>query len=122
MEEQKYPNNCEKNSIFAKIIRMESSVANELAALRRMLEELAAQRDEARRSLKVSQEEVADLKRELERVRGELHSSKLDIEYLTLSHKLADSPQALAEARTTVKKLLAGVNKAIALLKADAGI
>ena len=86
------------------------------------IETLASQRDEALAELKKAREEITDLKRRLSEVSEELHSKNLDVEFLTLSHKLAQTPGALAEARTTVRRMLAKVDKAIALLKEDARI
>ena len=101
---------------------MESSISKELQEMSRYVGELAAQRDEAVAKLRRALEEVADLKRELSAAGEEIHRQKLDIEFLTLSHKLAATPAALAEARATVKRIIAGVDKAIALLKEDARI
>ena len=86
------------------------------------IETLASQRDEALAELKKAREEITDLKRRLSEVSEELHSKNLDVEFLTLSHKLAQTPGALAEARTTVRRMIAKVDKAIALLKEDARI
>ena len=101
---------------------MESSLTRELQELSAMVSTLAAQRDEALGKLDKALEEVADLQRQLEADRKEAHRKDLDIEFLTVSHKLADSPEALARARATVKGMLARVEKAIALLKGDAGM
>lgn len=114
-----WSHNCKILIIFAKIIRMESSISKELLEMGRKIKALAAQRDEARSQLQQALEEVADLKRELTAAKEEIHRSNLDIEFLTLSHKLADTPQALAEARTTVRRLISRVDKAIALLEED---
>lgn len=101
---------------------METSLSKELQDLSRKIGILAAQRDEAQGELKRAREEISDLQRRLAEKEAELHKSNLDVEFLTLSHKLADSPQKLAEARATVRRMLAGVEKAISLLKEDAGI
>lgn len=93
---------------------------NELTGLAVKIGRLAAQRDEALKRLRKAEEETADLRRELAAMREELHRKELDVEYLSLSHKLADTPQALAEARKTVRRMLAGVERALALLKEDA--
>lgn len=98
---------------------MESSISKELLEIGRKLRQLAAQRDEAEDSLKKALEEVADLKKELKAAKEEIHKKDLDIEFLTLSHKLADNPGALAEARTTVRRLISRVDKAIKLLNED---
>lgn len=99
---------------------MDSSFSKELLAMAENIRALATQRDEAESSLRQVQEELADLKRELETAREEIHKKDLDIEFLTLSHKLADNPGALAEARATVRRLISRIDKAIALLNEDA--
>lgn len=110
-------------TIFAEIFRLlDSILARELQALARGAETLAAQRDEAAAGLKAAREEIEDLRRQLARTQEELHKTALDVEFLTLSHKLASTPQALADARTTVRGMLSKVEKAIALLKEDARI
>lgn len=100
---------------------MESPLRNELEKLSVLVETLAAQRNEARRELKAAREALEDLRRELSLAKEGIHKRDLDIEYLTLSHKLADTPQALAEARATVRRMIAGVERAMALLRDDAG-
>lgn len=101
---------------------METSVSRELQSLSAKIGKLASQRDGALGELRRAREEITDLKRELEETRERLRKSELDVEFLTLSHRLADTPEALAEARKTVKKILARVEKAISLLKEDARI
>ena len=101
---------------------MESSFSDEMREISRMVEILASQRDDALKELKVAREEAEILRLELAEAQKDLHKKNLDIEFLTLSHKLADSPQSLAEARATVRRLKAGVEKAISLLRDDAGI
>lgn len=96
-----------------------SSVAEELQQIYRNVELLAAQRDEARTALTEAREELADLRRQLAQAEEEIHKRDLDIEFLRLSHRLAEGPQALAEARATVRRMIAGVDKALALLKED---
>lgn len=101
---------------------MESSFSNEIRELSRQIETLATQRDEARQALKRAREEVADLQLRLEESEKATKRMSLDIEYLTLSHKLADTPQKLAEARATLRRLIARVDKAISLVRDDARI
>lgn len=118
-----FPIICKKITIFAKIIRLlDSTVSSFLQTLSGQIEVLASQRDAARAALDRTREEMADLKFQLARTREELHKAKLDVEFLTLSRKLADSPDALVDARITVKRMLAKVDKALALLKEDARI
>lgn len=88
----------------------------------RKIGKLAAQRDEALAELRRSREVIADLERELEQTREDLHRKTLDVEFLTVSHKLADTPQALVEARTVIRKMISRIDKAMAMLKEDARI
>lgn len=101
---------------------MESSVLTEMQELRHKIALLAAQRNDALQSLAKAQEEIGDLKAELELTKEELHKKNLDVEYLSVSHKLADTPEALAEARKTVRRMISGVDKALALLRNDPGL
>lgn len=48
-----------------------------------------------------------------------LDKAKTDIEYLTLSHRLADSPDTLIEARRQITSLIRRVEKAIRLATDD---
>lgn len=101
---------------------METSVTLELQEITRKIEALAVQRDDAEKALRLAREEISDLQLELELTREELHKKTLDVEFLTVSHKLADTPGALADARASVKRMLGRVDKALALLRDDARI
>lgn len=101
---------------------MDSTVAKQLKILLESVETLASQRDTAMGMLKEAQEEISDLKYQLAKAEEELRRARLDIEFLTLSRKLADNPQALADARGMVKGMLGRVEKALNLLKEDARI
>ena len=101
---------------------MDSLASGELRQLLEKIELLGAQRDEAIAARKRADEEKADTEARLKMLQQDLHARELDVEFLSLSHKLAATPEALAEARVTVKGLLAKVEKAIRLLEEDAGI
>lgn len=101
---------------------MESSISIELQEISRRIEVLTAQRDEARASLEQAQDEIMGLKSLVSELQTELKKKELDVEFLTVSHKLADTPQSLADARSTLKKLIARVDRAIGMLREDAGI
>ena len=101
---------------------MESSISIELQEISRRIEVLTAQRDEARASLEQAQDEITGLKSLVSELQTELKKKELDVEFLTVSHKLADTPQSLADARSTLKKLIARVDRAIGMLREDAGI
>lgn len=98
---------------------MEISLSDKLASLLTKIELLAQQRDDALMQAEILREENAALKEELKATEEKLHNSTLDAKFLTLSHKLADNPQSLADARKMVSKMLGRVEKAIALLQDD---
>lgn len=97
-------------------------MSRELEVLSQQVMALAAQRDRARKLLKAAEEEIRDLKVRNSEIEQELHQKNLDIEFLVLSHKLADNPQALAEARATIRRLIGRVDKTLELLKGDAAV
>lgn len=101
---------------------MEISLSESLASLESKIKTLGAQRDDALSLLKEAMKENDRLHRELEATRGKLEESRVEAEYLSLSHKLADNPQALAQARASVRKMISRVDKAISLLEEDARI
>lgn len=101
---------------------MEISLPENMATLIPKIQTLASQRDDAVSLLKESMKETDRLRLELEAARRELQQSRIEAEYLSLSHKLAADPQALADARATVRKMIAKVDKAIRLLEEDARI
>ena len=73
---------------------------------------IAAKRDAAEARIRSLETELADTK-------AELHKARLDAEYLTLSHRLADSPEALLTARHLLASLIRKVDSAINLVKND---
>lgn len=48
-----------------------------------------------------------------------IDKAKKDIEFLVLSHRLADSPETLVEARNTISKLIRTVDSCIRLINED---
>lgn len=50
---------------------------------------------------------------------NKISKAQKDIEYLSLSYRLADSPEALVEARNKISKLLRTVDSCIRLINED---
>lgn len=107
-------------SIFAKSKRMDTPLSGKLVLLKSKIELLASQRDEALRRLADSEEEKKLLESEIKALKEQLHKSELDREFLQVSHKIADTPQALADARALVKGMIKRVDNAISFLMEDA--
>ena len=47
-----------------------------------------------------------DLSQELDETRARLHKAELDVEFLTMSHRLADTPDAVIETRSHLARLI----------------
>ena len=48
-----------------------------------------------------------------------IDKAQKDVDYLSLSHRLADSPEALVEARNKISKLIRTIDSCIRLMKED---
>ena len=60
-----------------------------------------------------------ELKEQHDKDVAALAKAHKDIEFLSLSHRLADSPEALIEARTIVSKLIRTVDNCIRLINEE---
>lgn len=58
----------------------------------------------------------AALLAENKELKNELHKARLDNQFLTLSHRLADTPDALAESRKMIADMIRDIDKCIAQL------
>ena len=93
-----------------------------ITELRSKIEQLAAQRDAALAAQAAKEQEAATLREELEECREELRVARMEVDFLTVSHRLADSPANLISARRRVQRLIAKIDRCVALLKEDADI
>lgn len=98
---------------------MPSSSEPLLAEIYSKIEQLAARRAEAEAKIARLEEELADTRAELDDMRSQLHRARLDAEFLTLSHRLADSPEGLLTARRLIASLIRKVDAAITMVKND---
>ncbi len=98
---------------------MPTPTAAILAEIHSRISGIAAKRDAAEARIRSLETELADTKAELADTKAELHKARLDAEYLTLSHRLADSPEALLTARHLLASLIRKVDSAINLVKND---
>lgn len=93
-----------------------------LASLQQKISILAAQRDDALQRLEDALKNNDKLREQLENSQRLLQQRNMDAEFLSVSHKLADNPQALADARATIRKMILRVEKAIRLLEEDTAL
>ncbi len=90
--------------------------------LRRKALSIAAERDQSKAELERLRTENIALKEQLAECRQELQASQMEVDFLTLSHRLADSPENILSARRRVQKLIAKIDRCVSLLKEDAEI
>ncbi len=90
--------------------------------LHRKITALAAQRDKALAENERLKEETERLRLELEETGKELSASRIEVDFLTVSHRLADSPENLISARRRLQRLIAKIDRCVALIKDDADI
>ena len=93
-----------------------------IAELRSIIERLASQRDAALAAQEAMAQEMDDLKGQLEECREQLREARMEVDFLTVSHRLADSPANLISARRRLQRLIAKIDRCVSLLKDDADI
>ena len=98
---------------------MARSVLTAVQSLGAKAERLALQRNRLREENKALLKEVERLREENASLREERRIALLDVEFLSVSHRLADSPQKLAGARRHVAGLIRILDRCIALLRED---
>ncbi len=90
--------------------------------LRAKIEKLASQRDAAIAAQQSMAQETEGLKQELEECREKLREARMEVDFLTVSHRLADSPANIISARRRLQRLIAKIDRCVSLLKEDADI
>ena len=113
----------EKIINFVKIYRiMPRKLTGIIAELREKVSELAAQRDLAVKESERLAEQVEKLQQQLAEKSRELNLARQEVDFLTVSHRLADSPDNLVSARRRLQRLIAKIDRCVALLREDADI
>ncbi|MDE6811715.1 MAG: hypothetical protein K2J15_05130 [Muribaculaceae bacterium] len=90
-----------------------------IAGIQNKIALLSERRDRAESRCLELEKQIADLSATIRDKDQQLNEARLEIEFLTLSHRLADSPEALANARNTISRIIRKVDSAIALIKSD---
>lgn len=65
------------------------------------------------------EEENRNLRLELENTRALLRQSEIDAQFLTMSHRLAGSPDTIISTRRRIARLIRTVDKCISMLKEE---
>ncbi len=96
-------------------------MAQSLISILKQLEvrqgELQTQMGFLRERIRELEEENAGLRRKEAEAYIERDKALLDVEYLSVSHKLADNPDTLADARRIIAGLIKNINRCITMLK-----
>lgn len=90
-----------------------------MAGIQQKIALLTQQRDNVSAKCKSLADRIEALESALKERDRRLQQANLEIEFLTLSHRLAETPQALADARKEISRLIRKVDAAIALIKTD---
>lgn len=98
---------------------MSDSPSALIAGIQQKIARLAAKREEAENKCITLEARIEALEADLAERDSQLQKANLEIEFLMLSHRLAASPQSLADARKTVSRIIRKVDAAIALIKSD---
>lgn len=93
-----------------------------IAELREKVIRLAAQRDDAVRKSESLEQQLLSLTRQLDECNRSLELARMEVDFLTVSHRLADSPENLVSARRRLQRLIAKIDRCVALLREDADI
>lgn len=98
---------------------MEATLTSLLSALLPKIDELDRRQQTLESDRRRLADENAGLRRELDDARKQIHRLEQEREFLTLSHRLADTPEALAESRRHIATLIRRLDSAISMLKED---
>ena len=84
--------------------------------LNQKIERLVAQQSRLIDRIKNLEEENKNLKIELEEERKNLMKSRNEVEFLTVSHRLADNPDSLISTRRHIARLIKTIDNCIAMI------
>ncbi len=101
---------------------MARQLAQILKELRLKAMAIAIQRDRAMADLERLSQENVSLKEQLADCKQDLQNARMEIDFLTVSHRLADSPEHLISARRRLQRMIAKIDRCVSLLKEDAEI
>ncbi len=92
-----------------------------ISDLQGKIEFLARQRDDARQECADLAGRVDSLERQLMECRDDLRLARMEVDFLTVANRIG-SPDNLILARRRLQRLIAKIDRCVALLKEDADI
>jgi len=92
-----------------------------MADLRVKIDSLVSQRDMARRECASLIEKVEMLSRQLEESKEDLENTRREVDFLTMASRI-DTPDNLISARRRLQRMIAKIDRCVAILTEDADI
>ena len=121
-----YATDLEISEIFINFVQIYRKMARQLTRvigdLRSKIVALAKQRDAALAAGEHCRQETERLRKELDDCRQELKEARMEADFLTISHRIAENPDNLISARRRLQRLIARIDRCVALLREDADI
>ena len=96
-----------------------SDLIYSLSLLSRKIDTLLEQQNQFRKRIDELEKDNNALRAQLAKKEMMLSNTEKDVEFLSLSYRLADSPEALVKARKEISSLLRTIDSCIRLLKED---
>ncbi len=96
---------------------MAGSLISTLERLDARIKEVTMQRARLMDRNRELEEENESLRRALAEAKSDRDRALLDAEYLTVSHRLADSPDTLIDTRRHIAKLIRNIDRCLEMLK-----
>ena len=96
---------------------MAQPLLTEITKVQRRLENLLSAHNELIEKFQGLEEENLRLKAEIKEKEAELLKANTDIEYLKVSHRLADNPDTIIKARRKIAGLIRTIDNCISMLK-----
>ena len=96
---------------------MAESLLTKLDRLEARIKDVIAHRDELAARNATLEAENAELRRQAAEALSSRDRALLDIEYLTMSHRLADDPDSLIATRRHIAKLIRNIDRCLEMLK-----
>ena len=97
----------------------QNDLLTSLRDLNNKIASLSSQYNMMQQQLKELQEENKSLKSDLEEERKNLRKALSDVEFLSVSHRLADSAESVVSARRTIERLIRTIDSCINMINEE---
>lgn len=94
-------------------------LVNTLKSVDDKIAQLADIHSRLRLQIAALEEENENLRRDLAEARAQIKIEKTNVEFLTMSHRLADSPDSIISARRRITRLIRTIDNCISMLKEE---